>query len=63
MYFYIHKIDNNENEQTQLLEMCHHAGFRSGNGKGVCGIKNKPSYQKVAVRNDCNLFIYKLKGL
>lgn len=32
MYFYIHKISNNENEQAQLLEMCGYAGFRSGNG-------------------------------
>lgn len=33
MYFYIHKINNNENEQAQLLEMCHYAGFRFRNGK------------------------------
>jgi hypothetical protein len=32
MYFYIHKIDNNENEQAQLLEMCGDAGFHFGNG-------------------------------
>jgi hypothetical protein len=40
MYFYIHKIKNNENEQAQLLEMRSYAGFCAGNGKGLCGIGN-----------------------
>ncbi len=33
MYFYIHKI--NKNEQTQLLEMRDNAGIHSWNGAGV----------------------------
>ena len=38
MYLYIHKIYTNENEQTQLLEMCHNACFRSRNGKCFPGL-------------------------
>ncbi|MEY4150139.1 MAG: hypothetical protein RL555_743 [Bacteroidota bacterium] len=38
MYFYIHKIYTNEDEQTQLLEVCCNAGFRSGNGKCFQGL-------------------------
>jgi hypothetical protein len=38
MYFYIHKINKNENEQPQLLEVSCNAGFCSGNGKDVYGI-------------------------
>lgn len=49
MFFYINKIYNNENEQTQLLEMCHHTGFRFGNGQRICGIGNY------------TYFIYKLR--
>ena len=33
MYFYIHKIYTNENEQTQLLEMCGDARICLRNGK------------------------------
>lgn len=33
MYFYISKI--NRNEQTQLLEMCSNAGINPGNGAGI----------------------------
>ncbi len=33
MYFYILKI--NKNEQTQLLEVCGNAGINSWNGAGV----------------------------
>jgi hypothetical protein len=33
MYFYIHKICKNENEQAQLLEMCGDDCLRFGNGK------------------------------
>ena len=36
MYFYIHKI--NKNEQNILLEMCNNAGFYFGNGRGSYGI-------------------------
>lgn len=39
MYFYIHKT--NKNEQTQLLEMCSDACFRSGNGKCIQRITKK----------------------
>ena len=39
MYFYIHKIYTNENEQTQLLEMCNNAGFRFGNAKYFQSLK------------------------
>ena len=49
MYFYSYKINNNENEQAQLPEMCHHACFRFGNGEGVYGIGNY------------TYFIYKLR--
>lgn len=38
MYFYIHKNHNNENEQTQLLEMRSDACIRFRNGKGIYGI-------------------------
>lgn len=33
MYFYIHKIYTNENEQAQLLEVCSNACIRSRNDK------------------------------
>ena len=36
MYFYIHKI--NKNEQKILLEMCNNAGFYFGNGRGSYGL-------------------------
>lgn len=58
MYFYIHKTDNNENEQTQLLEMCHHAGFRFRNGKGVYSIGSYTYFiYKLRENYFCNFFI------
>ena len=33
MYLYIHKKGDNEIQQAQLLEMCRHAGFSTGNGE------------------------------
>jgi hypothetical protein len=36
MYFYIHKI--NQNEQNILLEMCSNACLYNGDGPGIYGI-------------------------
>ncbi len=38
MYFYIHKIYRNENEQAQLLEMCGDACIRLRNAKCFQGL-------------------------
>ena len=38
MYFYIHKITKNENEQTQLLEVCSNACIRFRTGKCIQGL-------------------------
>lgn len=43
MYFYIHKIYKNENEQAQLLEMCSNACLYFGDGRSGRGI-NTYSY-------------------
>ncbi len=38
MYFYIYKINEDENEQAQLLEVCRNACLRVRNGKTDDGI-------------------------
>ncbi len=45
MYFYIHKIYTNENEQAQLLEVCSNAGFRLRNGKCFQGLTTITFFQ------------------
>ena len=48
MYFCSHKIKEHENEQAQLLEMCCHAGLRTGDGKDVNGIITQSNlYEKL----------------
>jgi len=51
MYFYSHKINKNENEQAQLLEMLSDACIRFRNGKGIYGIDQL-----------YNLFFYEVAG-
>jgi len=38
MYFYTNKIIKNENEPTQLLEMCNNACISFRNGKCIQGL-------------------------
>lgn len=38
MYFYNHKIKQNETQQDILLEMCSDACIRFGNGWGIYGL-------------------------
>lgn len=41
MYFYIHKIDKDENEQAQLLEVYRYACLRVRNSKSTYGIRTQ----------------------
>jgi hypothetical protein len=38
LYFYINKLNEDENKHSYLLEMCRYAGFCIGNGKIINGI-------------------------
>jgi len=60
MYFYSHKINKNENEQAQLLEMCSNACFRVRNGKGIYCIDQLYNlfYLKVAGQIACATFYF-----
>lgn len=44
MYFYIHKIKQNEIEQNILLEMCRNACIHFGDGKDIYGIKQTHNF-------------------
>lgn len=46
MYLYIHKIYKNENEQTQLLEMCSDAGINFRNGRRFRGVTQNTQLKK-----------------
>lgn len=46
MYLYIHKIYENENEQTQLLEMCSDAGINFRNGWRFRGVTQNTQLKK-----------------
>ena len=48
MYFYIHKINKNENEQNILLEMCGNAGLGFGNDTGFYSLTQHTFNKKVA---------------
>ena len=41
MYFYIYKINEDENEQAHLLEVYRYACLRVGSGKSVYGIRTQ----------------------
>ena len=60
MYFYIHKINNNEDEQAQLLEMCRNAGLHVRNGESIYGISTQTYSIIEKLRGStCNFFIYR----
>lgn len=58
MYLYIHKINEHEIQQAQLLEMHRNADFRNGSGKGIDGIDSQPYFDNESCGPSLQLFYF-----
>jgi hypothetical protein len=64
MYFYIYKTNENEIQQTQLLEMCRHDCLHTWNGKGVYGLTtNKQAYEGLWIVVSATFFIWYYRAM